>query len=345
MARTLLLHAQRMWPEAISQVLWPFAIKTACDHYNHLHLNADGKSPMERIVGSANSFHIEDFHPWGCPVYVLDSRSQSGIKGVPKWEPRTRLGIFVGHSPVHARSVALVLNPSTGHISPQFHVVFDDSFTTIPILRKGEIPPHWDELVHTGIVSVDADGFQSGLTSFNLSTSLNNDSEGANDRRPILTNHEGDIPSSSIFPEGDSHALNTRSIQTSDAEGDLSHLQPKLLNFNTAGLRRSERSRVPTTKLNNSTEPSLKKKLFGLFSVVSVFTTCGFPSSSTSQPCWSISMSSFLARSTFHYERINRLFDNTLNQMSFFSFATQMDGNESYTFKEMLQQEDKVQFI
>ena len=129
-ARILLLHAQRMWPEAISQILWPFAIKTACDHYKHFHLDDDGRSPMERLVGTTNSFHLHDFHPWGCPVYILDSRLQSGIKGVPKWEPRTRLGIFVGDSPVHARSVALFLNRTTGHISPQFHVIFDRLFSS-----------------------------------------------------------------------------------------------------------------------------------------------------------------------------------------------------------------------
>ena len=27
--------------------------------------------------------------------------------------------------------MALVLNPKTGHVSPQFHVVFDDKFDTV----------------------------------------------------------------------------------------------------------------------------------------------------------------------------------------------------------------------
>ena len=31
----------------------------------------------------------------------------------------------------HARSVALVLNPRTGHVSPQFHLKFDDFFETV----------------------------------------------------------------------------------------------------------------------------------------------------------------------------------------------------------------------
>ena len=77
----------------------------------------------------------------------MDSRLQSGIAGPPKWEPRSRLGIYVGHSPSHAGSVALVLNPRTGHVSPQYHVVFDDLFTTVACMKKSEVPPNWGELV------------------------------------------------------------------------------------------------------------------------------------------------------------------------------------------------------
>ena len=67
-------------------------------------------------------------HTFGCPVYILDSKLQSSSIGPPKWDPRTRLGIYVGRSPYHAGSVALVLNPRTGHVSPQYHLVFDDDF-------------------------------------------------------------------------------------------------------------------------------------------------------------------------------------------------------------------------
>ena len=66
---------------------------------------------------------------------------------MPKWDARSRLGIYLGHSPCHAGSVALVLNLKTLHISPQFHIVFDDNFTTVPHLLENEIPPNWKELV------------------------------------------------------------------------------------------------------------------------------------------------------------------------------------------------------
>ena len=61
---------------------------------------------------------------------MLDNALQSG-QGAPKWKERSRLGVYLGPSPNHARSIALVLNPRTGHVSPQFHVKFDDFFETV----------------------------------------------------------------------------------------------------------------------------------------------------------------------------------------------------------------------
>ena len=52
-------------------------------------------------------------------------------KSIQRWLPRSRLGLYIGPSPNHARSVSLVLNLSTGLVSPQFHVHHDDLFETI----------------------------------------------------------------------------------------------------------------------------------------------------------------------------------------------------------------------
>ena len=57
-------------------------------------------------------------HTWGCPVYLLDEIFQENISGIPKWEPRLRAGIYFGHQPFHVISVAIVLNPENGHVSP-----------------------------------------------------------------------------------------------------------------------------------------------------------------------------------------------------------------------------------
>ena len=146
-ARTLLLHAQRHWPECVDTMLWPFAVKAAIDRLNNLQIDLDGNTPSSNFFGtSSKSINVDDYHVFGCPVYVLDSRLQSGAIGPPKCEPCLRIGVYLGHSPIHAGSVALVLNPKTGHVSPQFHIVFYDTFSTVSHMREETIPPTWEHM-------------------------------------------------------------------------------------------------------------------------------------------------------------------------------------------------------
>jgi hypothetical protein len=134
--RTLLLHTKRMLTEYISTMLWLFAIKCFEDRMNNLTCNKSGRTPYQILAGLEDTqLDIKSFHTFGCPCYVLDNRLQSGLSILPKWEPRARMGIYVGRSPAHASNVGLILIPRTGHVSPQFHVVYDDDFTTVPHLR------------------------------------------------------------------------------------------------------------------------------------------------------------------------------------------------------------------
>ena len=116
---------------------------------NNLHIDIHGQTPemkFSNMIGS--STRLSNFHTFGCPVYILDARLQSvGGGGPPKWDPRARLGIYLGHSPSHAGSVALVMNPKTGLVYLQFHLVFDDNFEIVPHLRAGTVPETWSELV------------------------------------------------------------------------------------------------------------------------------------------------------------------------------------------------------
>ncbi len=131
-SRTMLLHAQHRWPKAVNAHLWPYAIRMAVNIRNHLVRQNSKTSPIQ--VFSDMDMRDKHFpktqHPFGCPVYVLDAALHSG-KGKPKWSERSRLGVYLGYSPEHASSVALVLNLKTGHVSPQFHVVFDDKFDCV----------------------------------------------------------------------------------------------------------------------------------------------------------------------------------------------------------------------
>ena len=49
-----------------------------------------------------------------------------------------RVSAYVGRSTIHAGNVSLILNISMGHVSPQFHVVFDEYFSTVPSLKMDQ---------------------------------------------------------------------------------------------------------------------------------------------------------------------------------------------------------------
>ena len=44
--------------------------------------------------------------------------------------------VYVGGSPDHVSDVALVLNPRIGLILPHYHVIFDDTFSTLCHLKS-----------------------------------------------------------------------------------------------------------------------------------------------------------------------------------------------------------------
>ena len=129
---TMLLHSIRYWPEFITIMLWPFATKCTQDRMNNLHVDLNLETQDIKFSSTkAVNVQLKHYHVFGCPVYILDSILKTNPKGVPKWEPRSRLGIYVGHSTAHAGSVALVLNPKKGLVSPHYHVVYDEQFSTV----------------------------------------------------------------------------------------------------------------------------------------------------------------------------------------------------------------------
>ena len=165
-ARAMLLHAVLHWPEAANLELWPFALQHAVWSWNHLPRRDVRLAPLELFSQSTfpSYDHLQRCHVWGCPTYVLDPALQDGKK-VPKWAPRSRRGQFLGFSPEHSSTVALILNHRTGHVSPQYHVVHDDLFTTVPNADAAPVfdtasfdPESWSRLVSAGLErSIDDD--------------------------------------------------------------------------------------------------------------------------------------------------------------------------------------------
>jgi hypothetical protein len=94
-----------------------------------------GLSPNEVWSGKrCDHSELRRAHVFGCPVYVLDPKLADGNK-IPKWDHRARMGMFLGFSHEHSSLVPLVLNLRTCHVSPQYHVIFDYTFKTVPSLN------------------------------------------------------------------------------------------------------------------------------------------------------------------------------------------------------------------
>ena len=47
----LLLHVTRLWPEAVSTMMWHFSFKAACQRYKSLEMDEDGKTPEHTFSG------------------------------------------------------------------------------------------------------------------------------------------------------------------------------------------------------------------------------------------------------------------------------------------------------
>ncbi len=141
MARTALIHANKRWPQAIEAYLWPYAVRYANDCINNTPNMQDQKrrTPFQLFSGSDVEVNSKHWKPFGAPVYVLKAEPRDG-RPHHKWASKSTMGIYLGRSPLHSKEVALVLDRTTGYVSPQFHVKVDAGFYT---LRQETVPTTW----------------------------------------------------------------------------------------------------------------------------------------------------------------------------------------------------------
>ena len=84
---------------------------------------------------------------------MLDPKVQDGIK-LPKWKARAQREQFLGFSNTHSTTVGLLRNLRTGNVTPQYHVVIDEPFHTVPNIDFGTssqdplfLERRWEELL------------------------------------------------------------------------------------------------------------------------------------------------------------------------------------------------------
>ena len=147
------------WPDQADLALWSFAMEQAIYIWNNLPKKGTLLSPLELFTRTKTGkfSHLMGLGVWGCPVYVLYPQLQDGKK-LPKWKPRSRQGMHLGTSEAHSNTVGQFLNMSTGYVSPQYHCVYDVTFSTVPTVSNGglfdDLVPfpseRWNSLLLTG---------------------------------------------------------------------------------------------------------------------------------------------------------------------------------------------------
>jgi hypothetical protein len=132
LARTMLVHGNMRCPKAVTNNLWPYALRMANDVWIETPLmqNKEKLSPHQLFSNTRTQSNPKHWKSFGCPVHVLDSSIQGGRGIIHKWKQRSKVGMCLSRLPQHASSVALALDRQTALVIPQFHVTFDPSFHT-----------------------------------------------------------------------------------------------------------------------------------------------------------------------------------------------------------------------
>jgi hypothetical protein len=136
------------WPDVVTEEFWSFAVQHACTFHNASICNDTQQSPHRMFTGEEAPWKMEHFCVFGSPVIVLAKKLQDG-DALQKWKFRSWLGVYVGRSLQHAGNIPVVYNPATTHISPQFHVVHEDQFTTVASTSRSFPDDFYNELFHT----------------------------------------------------------------------------------------------------------------------------------------------------------------------------------------------------
>jgi hypothetical protein len=107
LARTMLVHGNKRWPKAVTNNLWPYALRIANDVLIETPLmqNKEKLSPHQLFSNTRTQPNPNHWKPFGCPMHVLDSSIQGGRGTIHKWKQRSKVGTCLGRSPQHARNV------------------------------------------------------------------------------------------------------------------------------------------------------------------------------------------------------------------------------------------------
>ena len=219
-ARAIMIHALLHWPDHVNMDLWPFAINYAVYLWNRMPRKQSGLSPLE-VFFDTKSDHQElrGAKVWGCPAYVLDPRIQDGKK-IPRWNPCSKMGQFLGRSSEHAGSVGLIRNLKTNAVTTQFHVVYDNHFSTVSADYSADnvpVPPEFHDLYR---FSRENHYDRDDLLEKRRQKLFNIDRGGLRDTTTRRSEPTSKLPRRTTEPEGANIPIEQENAPTTPSRGD-----------------------------------------------------------------------------------------------------------------------------
>ena len=260
-----------------------------------------------------------------------------------------------------------------GLVSPQYHVENDDQFITVHHMRDLTVPPNWAQLVQNSSELITTEQYDLTKTWFegngnptadtilqtpyddalsNLQGTINRSqsetfsrdgatvnttnttpNEGVNitpNERVVDTTYEGETGSADNQGVKWDSALNEATPATSTvSEGGYALGMPRIINLQESGFKRQ-----PIIAAQKAT--SIRSVLATLF---------GFGEMLISPKPTMESSLTTAQSATYQFQVVNGNFDNTCNDMLYRVFSVGKEANASYTFKDMLQKDDRNQLV
>ena len=249
----------------------------------------------------------------------------------------------------------------TGLVSPQYHVVFDDEFTTVKYLDSTTPPPNWEDLVDkqrelctdfgndrlnerwlypsshptaaptistTAPASEGAPLEPTGQTIITPSEGVDHNSSAVPDTSSDARVCHGDMPKT--FDPATASPSGQTVLQIPRGEGEETTQAIPFQNLDTLGLRRSPRIQALS-----------RKPIYTFLTMASLHLL-----TTTSAVC-SAATACYQTRKANYTAFLEQNFDGTSNTHSPLAqiFFSSQANNEVYTLKEMLLQPDKEQFF
>jgi hypothetical protein len=186
-------------------------------------------------------------------------------KKFPKWTDQARAGIYLGPSPQHARSVALVLSLTSGLLSPQFHVTVDNFQTMRKAFDTAQPRSLWQfkcKFVQGNIGQVPQQ--DKGIVTYPSEGDPHWTSSEAGLSRDELSSHpqEG-VPEAQHPQQATQHRV-TGTRESAEflrqlPQGSLPQDVPAQPEVDTSGLRRSQRASFPPQRLIEALETQVSE--------------------------------------------------------------------------------------